>query len=279
MAVPCSSFSPIFLHQRDVEEQFQVGTLFDSNPSVSAHPPEAPGIHIDDPFPLINPQYIMCKSYCHVPDLSASQCYSSLGHPQNDLVGSYCGRQGLNSGYLVRSSEPTRIPAGHRRWIQAGACNSRKNVRKVIERKRRNDMKALYSVLRSLIPEESIKGKRSLSDQIQEAINYIHHLLKRVKELGQKRDEMRISDNIKISVRIKVNTFKDLFVFSDLLLALEEHGLEVVTAVATEVNDKVFLTIHSKVSTPHRFECRALYNKLWALMGKRVQDAYALEDL
>ena len=48
-------------------------------------------------------------------------------------------------------------------------------------------------------------------------------------------------------VKISINAFEDQIVYSDVLLALEEFGLEVVNAASSSITNMVFHTIHNKV--------------------------------
>ena len=48
-------------------------------------------------------------------------------------------------------------------------------------------------------------------------------------------------------VKISINAFEDQIVYSDVLLALEEFGLEVVNSTSSSINKMVFHTIHNKV--------------------------------
>ncbi|GLJ55098.1 hypothetical protein SUGI_1182560 [Cryptomeria japonica] len=179
---------------------------------------------------------------------------------------------------------------------EEGRLTTKQIIHRMIERQRRKDINSLYSELRSLLPQERFRGKRSVPDQLMEAVNYVRYLKQQIKELTKKRDNnnntravcsmgVEISkppafhepDESFPSVRIKslgsatfqvyINSVKNQIALSDILLVLEECRVEVVNAASSEINEKVFHTIYAKVTAHSITNIDSLYAKLKNLIG------------
>ncbi|KAJ6402093.1 hypothetical protein OIU84_014215 [Salix udensis] len=157
--------------------------------------------------------------------------------------------------------------------MEQNLSSSRTN-RKLMEKNRRNQMKALYSQLNSLVPRESSREPAlSVPDQLDEAASYIKRLQASLEKMKEKRDRLMgmeranyISKNSsrgtitgsrspRIEVRemgstlevVLMNGSDSLFMFNEIIRALHEEGAEIINASLSAVEDTVFHTIHSKV--------------------------------
>ncbi|KAH7537937.1 transcription factor bHLH118 isoform X2 [Ziziphus jujuba] len=161
-----------------------------------------------------------------------------------------------------------------------------------IERLRRQEMATRYASLRSLLPLELIKGKRSISDHIIEAVNYIKLLQNKIKKLGSQRDELKkLSNSATISdhesrssstsppaaaaasrlsvqpfgsgVEIIISSSTSSFPLSRVLDVLLQEGLSIVQCFSTTINDKLHHTIHSdRVNNVETINLPSLEKKL-----------------
>ncbi|KAI3458230.1 hypothetical protein Pfo_014893 [Paulownia fortunei] len=99
--------------------------------------------------------------------------------------------EGIDLGDDKKGKRPKNLQE-----IQGGSENQegqKKILHRDIERQRRQEMATLYASLRSVLPPQSLKGKRSISDQIHEATKYIRCLQNNIRELGIKRDSIKRS--------------------------------------------------------------------------------------
>ncbi|KAK3220874.1 hypothetical protein Dsin_014844 [Dipteronia sinensis] len=178
----------------------------------------------------------------------------------------------------------------------------KKMTHKDTEKQRRQEMSTLHASLRSLLPLEYIKGKRSMSDHMNGAVYYINDLKNKIKELNDKRDELikRVSnssasssqresaggsrkdhdqpapcncvmihpclDGLEIVISSTSFMREQGFLLSMVLEILIKEGLDVVSCLSTEVNEKLLLTIHTKVSDLTYIDLSGLHQKLTEVM-------------
>ncbi|XWS50634.1 hypothetical protein CRYUN_Cryun12cG0103100 [Craigia yunnanensis] len=153
------------------------------------------------------------------------------------------------------------------------ACDKHKKqkLHREIERQRRQDMASLYASLRSLLPDEYIKGKRSKSDHMNEAVNYIKYLEKKVTDLDVKRDELKRLSNL-TALGSGTETSNHSFIIRPCLIGIEimfhcgfeeqdlplsivltvllDEGLPVVSCVSAKSEEYLFYTIQTEVNDP-----------------------------
>ncbi|KAM1029357.1 hypothetical protein ACFX13_042573 [Malus domestica] len=188
----------------------------------------------------------------------------------------------LNTGGQRRKSSLAPTSDGAKNQDKPNDDDEKKKMmHREIEKKRRQEMANLYGSLRSVLPLEFIKGKRSLADHMNEAVNYIKHLQKRIKIFGAKRDELKMGSSSNLSARnldhgsigslstststlvavhpclagveIVVSTdgsAKQFFLLSRMLKILLGQGLSVISCATAQVNKRLVYTIQSEVSDP-----------------------------
>ncbi|KAK9070347.1 hypothetical protein SSX86_010748 [Deinandra increscens subsp. villosa] len=137
----------------------------------------------------------------------------------------------------------------------------KKMVHREMERQRRQEMAKLYASLRDLLPLEFIKGNRSISDHMYQAMHYIKEMEETVKGLSAKRDQLKSfsnsnenSNKVSVSfsnggVEISINSclIEDGFSLSKVLNTLVEEGLNVITCTLTKVKDRLHHSIQTEV--------------------------------
>ncbi|XP_076923631.1 transcription factor bHLH118-like [Bidens hawaiensis] len=153
----------------------------------------------------------------------------------------------------------------------------RKLAHREIERQRRRDMAELFASLRGLLPLEFVKGKRSTSDHMHQAVNYIKHMQENIKVLSAKRDSIKkfveagvpgpvtntkkedttdlLPNTVSISsfgggVQIVVDSclIEDGFPLSRVLKAISEEGYNVISCSCTNVKQRLIHSIQSEVN-------------------------------
>ncbi|XP_054800709.1 transcription factor bHLH162-like [Prosopis cineraria] len=152
---------------------------------------------------------------------------------------------------------------------------SSRGDRKVIERNRRSQMRALYAKLNSLLPHQSSRESISLPDQLDEATTYIKKLQIRLEKLKEKKLNLVGTDNKRnahgsqihnggmilgskspkvethqmgSALEVSVITGLDCqFIFNEFIRILHEEEAEVVNASYSVVHDAVFHIIHCQI--------------------------------
>ncbi|XP_022156916.1 transcription factor bHLH126-like [Momordica charantia] len=161
----------------------------------------------------------------------------------------------------------------------------KKIIHRDVERQRRQEMSTLYTVLRSLLPPEYLKGKRSICDHMHETVKYIRQMQSRIWELSEKRDELkRLSDKGSATTVETLNgSKKDSVVVrrrsggvqvvlhtairhrlpvSNVLEAVVAEGLEIVSFNSTKINDRLLHTIELDIGSAQRIDISELHHKL-----------------
>ncbi|XP_047337953.1 transcription factor bHLH118-like [Impatiens glandulifera] len=171
--------------------------------------------------------------------------------------------------------------------IENNTKKKKKILHRDVERQRRQEMTTLYRSLRSLLPLDYIKGKRSISDQMNEAVKYVRDLQKNIELLNEKRDELLRSDftfvsssmeycnshpkcEIKVqscsgNVEVIVNTpapeIGGLPV-SRIVGALMEEEMMVVNSQSTKVNERLIHCIQCEIVNEKKIDLSKLKEKL-----------------
>ncbi|XP_022777352.1 transcription factor bHLH162-like [Durio zibethinus] len=146
--------------------------------------------------------------------------------------------------------------------------NSSRTDRKLIERNRRNQMKALYTKLNSLVPHHNSRESTSLPDQLDEAANYIKTLQANLERMKERKDSLMGVEGTNITSRsrsgpkspqIQIHEMgsslviglttgsNGQFIFNETIRILHEEGAEIVNASFSVVDGTVFHTIHLTV--------------------------------
>ncbi|CAN1833727.1 Transcription factor bHLH36 [Linum perenne] len=148
----------------------------------------------------------------------------------------------------------------------------KKMLHKDVEKQRRLEMTSLYSSLRSLLPIEYLKGKRSISDHIHQAANYIKHQERKIEELSCKRDQLKklssssSTSNSSANNYIHDSNYMSIVSVRRCLIGIEvileesgmvsvsrvvgdlvTEGLNVVSTVSAKVNHRMVHTIKAEV--------------------------------
>ncbi|KAF3640761.1 hypothetical protein T459_16423 [Capsicum annuum] len=217
---------------------------------------------------------------------------------QEDLVTDFTPFDSLELGDNNLRFNNNNNQRGNRlqKWSVASTEENKqkKVMHRETERQRRQEMSTLYACLRQQLPLENIKGKRSTSDHILVAANYIEQLQKNVKHLEERREKLKKesiglsnldypksgSSSTSSSSPATIVTVKECldgmeilvncclknegFRLSRVLQVLLQEGLSIVNCSCTKTNSKSVLhTIRTEVSTDRiRINADSIQQKL-----------------
>ncbi|KAL5811061.1 hypothetical protein ACOSQ4_027629 [Xanthoceras sorbifolium] len=214
------------------------------------------------------------------PNLTSSAHYSSMDdHAANNLINNSSDRN---------SQWRKKLRVSDRSENTSDDANKKMIAHKDIEKQRRQEMATLHASLRSLLPLEYIKGKRSMSDHMNGAVYYINDLKNKIKELSDRRDELKRLSNSSgsggrqesgsrsepascvmihpclggLEIVISSSFREQIFLLSTVFEILLKEGLDVISSLSTKVNEKLLLTIHTKVSDLTYIDMSRLHQKL-----------------
>ncbi|KAL3740083.1 hypothetical protein ACJRO7_021372 [Eucalyptus globulus] len=165
--------------------------------------------------------------------------------------------------------------------------------RKTTERNRRNQMKALFSKLHSLVPPQSPRESTlSQPDQLSQAANYIKNLQVKVEKMREQKERLLEIEKISTSMKngqmigfkspeiriqkmgsilevVLVTGLDGQFMFNETVRVIYEEGADIVNASFSNVGDAIFHTIHAKVEDGDSSDERVSQK-----LQKIVNDAY-----
>ncbi|XP_030543585.1 transcription factor bHLH162-like isoform X2 [Rhodamnia argentea] len=168
--------------------------------------------------------------------------------------------------------------------------------RKTTERNRRNQMKALFSKLHSLVPPQSPPRETTLSlpDQLGQAANYIKKLQMKVEKLREQKQRLLEIEKINMSMKngqmlgfkspeigirktgsilevVLITGLDGQFMFNEAVRVIHEEGADIVNASFSDVGDAIFHTVHAKVEDGDSSDERVSER-----LQKIVNDAYGV---
>ncbi|PHT43744.1 hypothetical protein CQW23_17769 [Capsicum baccatum] len=174
-------------------------------------------------------------------------------------------------------------------------AEKKKVIRRDVERQRRRDMAKLYQSLRLLIPSKYLMGKRSISDHLEQIVDYVKDLRKDIEDLERKRETLKQlksticssqlapssssmnlnellnddDDDDRINVKscnegVEIS-IKGGLSLSKVLKVLMKEGFIVSSCVSSTVNQELIHIIQTKVNTSGDTDLATLRSKLMSL--------------
>ncbi|XP_060215366.1 transcription factor bHLH120-like [Lycium barbarum] len=188
------------------------------------------------------------------------------------------------------SSGSSNLDDDIKKGLRSGEPNKlrKRVVHRNVERHRRQEMASLVASLRSLIPFEFIKAKRSTSDHMQVAVNYIKQLQKNIEELDNRRKKIKqislddqnksstnyvhnnnncvtvnkCEDGMEILINVNNSHKEEKFSLSKVLRWLLEEGLNVVSCVNSKQDEWTLIRIQCQVTDVSCMDVSSLEQKL-----------------
>ncbi|CAN4104277.1 unnamed protein product [Withania somnifera] len=149
-------------------------------------------------------------------------------------------------------------------------------------------MAKLYQRLRLLIPSKYLMGKRSISDHLEEIVDYVKDLRKDIEDLERKRENLKKNKNnnniapFSSSSSMKLSDDEDRIIvkscneeveisvkgglsLSKVLKVVMKEGLIVNSCISSTVDQHLLHIIQSKVDTRGNIDLAMLRSKLTSL--------------
>ncbi|XP_047938119.1 transcription factor bHLH36-like isoform X2 [Salvia hispanica] len=151
---------------------------------------------------------------------------------------------------------------------------TKKDIHREVERKRRKELSDLYASLRSHLPHHKIKGKQSVCDHVQAATSHIIRMEKNIQELEIRRNKLKIWLNkSSVDVDVKIvsdgimeilisNSIADNLGLSRVLAELRRNELDVVSSVSTRTKDRFVHKIQAEAVGIANLGALELQNRL-----------------
>ncbi|XP_030538057.1 transcription factor bHLH36-like isoform X2 [Rhodamnia argentea] len=229
-------------------------------------------------------------------DMDHSSSTVPSDEPQDQVLQSPSPLSMISSSQYSRPDLTNRLDYRRRRKSGLSRCviekTSPKGEKKIrhreIERQRRQEMAAHFRSLRSLLPLEHLKGKRSVADHVYEAVKYIKDMQSKIQELSDKRDGLKkleppnsrppppcsscpknvvVVESCKRGVEVAISTesVQGMPLRRVLEVLIGDEGLNVINCTSTTVNGRLIHRIESELIGGQSVDLSELQQKLTGL--------------